>query len=207
MPGSFVHVALLCLTTSAFAQTADSNNWTALSLSTCRVDEFHKQFPASDGRGVVVAVLDTGVDPTIPGLTHTPDGEVKVIDVQDFTGQGDIEMHRVRTSSDGLSIIEKDSEGVEIAYTLPDLADDPQRAGEERWYWFGTLDERRFVNSGVSDLNQNDARDDKFAICVTALSGDGDDQAVALIDTNLDRSFADEKPLRNYKLKFDTFTL
>ena len=27
------------------------------------------------------------------------------------------------------------------------------------------------------------------------------------VDTNLNRSFADEKPLRNYKLAYDTFTL
>ena len=39
---------------------------------------------------------------------------------------------------------------------------------------------------------------------VTALEGDGDDQAVCYVDTNLDRSFADEKPLQNYKLKYDT---
>jgi hypothetical protein len=69
--------------------------WTQLSLSTCKVDQFLQSHPEHDGRGVVIAILDTGVDPSIPGLTRTSDGEVKVIDVQDFTGQGDIELRRV----------------------------------------------------------------------------------------------------------------
>ena len=51
-------------------------SWTQLSLSTCQVDRFLAAHPESDGRGVVIAVLDTGVDPSIPGLTLTPGGEV-----------------------------------------------------------------------------------------------------------------------------------
>ncbi len=33
--------------------------------------------------------MDQGID----GLTHTSTGEVKVIDVQDFTGQGDVQLY------------------------------------------------------------------------------------------------------------------
>ena len=88
----FLMVAVLV---SSFACAQPRSSWTQLSLSTCRVDDFLTGHPTSDGRGVVIAVLDTGVDPSIPGLTKTPDGEVKVIDVQDFTGQGDVKLHRV----------------------------------------------------------------------------------------------------------------
>ncbi len=187
---------------AACAQTKPS--WTQLSLSTCNLEEFLAAHPNSDGRGVVIAIFDTGVDPSIPGLTHTPDGEVKVIDVQDFTGQGDVELQRVRLDETEGKLVDYDDEGSPIYYTPPVLPADTR--GEERRYWLGTFDEQRFVNSGVSDLNDNGETDDEWKVLVTALVGDGDDQAVCFIDANLDRSFADEKPLQNYKLNYDTFT-
>jgi subtilisin family serine protease len=193
----------------ACAQTAEERarrlSWTQLSLSTCRVDEFLAAKPNSDGRGVVIAVLDTGVDPSIPGLTRTPDGGVKVIDVQDFSGQGDIELHRVRVDEQTDKLVDYDEDGSPIHYELPPLP--PDDAGEERRYWLGFLDEGKFVNSDVPDLNDNGTTDDKFPMCVTALAGDGDDQAACYVDADLDRSFADENLLRNYKLNYDTFTL
>jgi tripeptidyl-peptidase-2 len=187
----------------ACAQGAGS--WSQLSLSTCRVEQFMGANPESDGCGVVIAVMDTGVDPSIPGLTRTPDGEVKVIDLQDFTGEGDIELHRVRRDEQTGDVIEYDEDGSPIHYSIPDLPADP--SGEERLFWFGYFDESRFVNSEVSDLNDNGTTEDKFPILVTALSGDGDDQAVCYVDGDLDRSFADQKPLKNYKLNYDSFTL
>ena len=192
-------VVLLSLSTTACAQ--EKPRWTQLSLSTAKVDQFLDKNPNSDGRGVVIAVLDTGVDPSIPGLTQTPDGEVKVIDLQDFTGQGDTDMLRARVE-DG-KLVEYDDDGVPIYYELPTFAD----AGEPRRFWLGTFEEDRFKNADVADLNDNGTTDDEWRFMVTALEGDGDDQAVFYIDRDMDRSFADEEPLQNYKLKYDTFTL
>ncbi len=110
-------VALLGVVPSGNAQT----EWTQLSLSTCKVDEFLASQTNSDGRGVVIAVLDTGVDPSIPGLTKTPDGGVKVIDLQDFTGQGDIELHRVHLDPADGRLIDHDENGSPIHYTIPSL--------------------------------------------------------------------------------------
>lgn len=178
-------------------------SWTQLSLSTCGVDRFLVSHPHSDGRGVVIAVLDTGVDPSIPGLTQTPDGKVKVIDVQDFTGDGDVELERIKPDPATGKLVRPDGDGAPIEYEPPTLPAAPP--GEPRRWWFGVFKEKKFAGADQPDLNGNETTEDEFPVLVTALEGDGDDQAVCYVDTNVDRSFADEKPLRNYKLNFDTF--
>jgi len=58
--------------------------------------------PTFDGRGVVVGILDTGVDPSAVGLTTCPDGSPKVIDVVDCSGSGDVLMEKgVEASESG----------------------------------------------------------------------------------------------------------
>jgi len=196
---------ILCLALlSAAAVAAAQTNlpWTQLSLSTSQVDAFRKAHPDVDGRGIVIAVLDTGVDMGVPGLQKTPAGEVKVIDVQDFSGQGDVEIARALWNDEGDKIVHYAEDGSPELFVPPPADARP----EGTTVWFGLIEEETYTNSAVSDVNDNGKEDDVFGVCVVSRDRGTDDDAVCYVDADGDRDFSDETPLRNYKINYDTFT-
>src|ERR1700741_5536400 len=57
-------------------------------LKNTGVDLFRALHPTYDGRGVLIAIPDSGVDPGVPGLITTSTGAPKVIELRDFSGEG-----------------------------------------------------------------------------------------------------------------------
>lgn len=176
--------------------------WSQLSLSTCKIDAYRRTNPKHDGRGIVIAILDTGVEMDVAGLQETSTGEIKVIDVQDFSSQGDVEIKRAIWNDRKDKIVHYADDGSPELFTPP--PDGLHPTGTT--VWFGLLEEEAFRNSAVPDINDNGKKEDVFGVCVISQDDGTDDDAVCFVDTDGDRDFSNEKPLKNYKLVYDKFT-
>jgi len=62
---------------------------------------FMTKNPTFDGRGVIIAILDSGVDPAAGGLQVTSDGKRKVIDRIDGSGAGDVDTSTLAQMKEG----------------------------------------------------------------------------------------------------------
>ena len=82
----FVLLAVLAVIPTG-AETGKS--WNYMPSNEIGADDFRAAHPEWDGRGVVVAILDTGVDAFAPGMLKTSTGLTKLIDVRDFSTEGD----------------------------------------------------------------------------------------------------------------------
>ena len=190
---------LFLLAVSVFAQESDQ---TFLSLKDTGVEEFIKQHPEYDGRGTIILVLDTGVDMGIDGLTRTSTGEVKVIDAQDFTGEGDLTLIEANiTTKDGKDVFEN----TDMGYSVFADKNKMLKSSDEN-YWITVFNETLLINSGsgAQDVNGNGVKDDKYYM-VTYKTTEG--YWVVYFDTNGNGDLSDEKPFRNYKENYDSFTI
>ena len=98
------------------------------------VSELLREQPEADGRGVRVAVLDTGCDVAAAGLQTTTDGKPKYIDIIDCTGSGDIEMKKHAKMSEDGSIEGASGRKLFLGDWASDAADADFRIGAVRLY-------------------------------------------------------------------------
>lgn len=164
------------------SSTVPSTSEPALSLRITRGEIRAPQFTqqtGADGSGAVIAVLDTGVDPAHPQLLTTPDGQGKIVDWQDFTGEGDVTLSEQRSQS------------------IPGIL---SRSGI---YKIGAFHESQIPMGEMgSDINRNGRGGDTFGILATDVNARGVYDTI-YVDTNADGDFADEKPLRPYRESHD----
>ena len=194
--------ALFCFTPGAARGATEAEAFRAyLSRDTIGAAEFTSRNPEWDGRGdVVVAVLDTGIDMSAPGLRELPQGGTKVIEARDFSGQGDVTLRRAEViDQDGRDVLRTDDGWAHYPRELPLPPIDGR-------YWLGFLDEARFAGSNVTDINANGREDDTFAFLVVRAGPAEKPRWVIYPDRDGDRDFTGEAPVRDYVVNQEVFT-
>ena len=181
---------------SSFLLIAQDSTQTFLTLKSTGVEEFLTKHPVYDGRGTIIFVLDTGVDMGIEGLIKTSEGKTKVIDVRDFSGEGNIPMYKAEVSGN-------DFTNEDMHYSIKGA---DKLKSKDNKYFIGAIKENDFVNSvsGSADLNGNGKKDDVY-LFVAFVDDKGDWNA--FFDTNCNGDLSDEKPVKDYHKNQDIFKI
>lgn len=176
-------------TPMAPADAALARGW--MPLAATGVPDFLRAHPAWDGRGVLIGILDSGIDAGVPGLQRTPTGSAKLLDLRDFSGEGLVPLTRAVPVGDSVRIGGITLGGMSRVRTL-------NAAGP---YYGGLFRERPLGQLPASDLNGDGDERDSLAVLVTQAS----DGWIAMVDSDGDGSLLSERPVRDYLHGRDTF--
>lgn len=168
-------------------------SWNFMSLSTGGIDTFLTEQPTYDGRGVVVLVLDTGIDPSIAGLGTTTLGTPKVIDLVDVSGSNVVRFANA-TVAGGTARAD------DVPVALTDL-DALTPAPVDDAFAVGVIDEAAYKNAGVRDFNGDGESNAAFGVLLYHAA----DGPRIVIDGDADGSLRGERSIGTYRETRETF--
>ncbi len=159
-------------------------------LASTGVPEFLQAHPTWDGRGVLIGILDGGIDVGVAGFETTATGLPKVVDLRDFSAEGHIALSVLEPAGDSVRVGDRSVGGFGRI-----------RALDANGPWFGgVLRERSLGQPPAADVNGNGRADDRLPLIVVRAS----DAWVLFADTDGDGSFADERGIRDYLIGRET---
>ena len=153
--------------------------------------QFQQDHPTYDGRGVTIGIVDSGIDLDHPALQTTTTGERKVTDwvtATDETGDDDptwLDMKQQVSASPTFTVDGK-------TYTAP-------ASGTFRFAVFDERDPRLGGEVG-NDVNRDGnpaGSSGLFGVLWNTATND------VYVDTNQNRSFADQQAMTDYKVRYD----
>ncbi|MFQ5704290.1 MAG: hypothetical protein ACE5HT_09730, partial [Gemmatimonadales bacterium] len=162
-----------------------------LPLKTIGADTFLVAHPEFDGRGVLIGILDSGIDPGMPGLSQTTTDRPKIIDLRDFSGEGHIELARLRDVGGDTAVV--GGHRLTGFGRVARISSPP--------YYGGVFRELPLGSGPAADVNGNGRITDTFPVVVVKTSAGW----IAITDTDSDGSLANESPVRDYGIGRETF--
>lgn len=162
-----------------------------MALRATSIDRFAAAHPGWNGAGVLIAILDSGIDPGVPGLATTTTGSPKILDLRDFSGEGRIALHRLSRRGDTLIV---GSHTLAGATHVAALAVDGA-------IWGGVVIERLLGKAPAADLNGNGTINDSLPVVVARTAAGW----ALFVDTEGDGTLAHAQPVRDFAVAREFF--
>ncbi len=179
------------------ARAAYLSGW--MPLQPTGVPAFARRYPKYDGRGVLIAILDSGTDPGVAGLQQTTTGARKLLDLRDFSAEGSVPLTPVVPDGDRVVVGSRTLTGFGriLSYSV------------SQQYFAGTIAE---IPLGTplrvdpeappgSDLNGNGRYNDTLGVVVARTQSGW----ALFTDTDGDGSLENERPVHDYLIGRETF--
>jgi subtilisin family serine protease len=170
-------------------EAAYSHDW--MPLASTGVQRFLQQHPEHDGRGVLIGILDTGIDAGVPGLFKTTTDAPKILDLRDFSAEGAVPLSPVVPQGDSVEVAGRKLGG--FGRVVAHNTTGP--------YYAGTIREIPLGPLPASDVNGNGTDRDTLAVVVTRAT----DGWVLFADTDGNGSLAGERAIHDYLSGRETF--